>query len=325
MSKKLTFIMSDSEAYLRDEVIRIYTKWGFKSSNVKSVEDWNPALVRGSTSLFGEVSMIHLDLSDKNKLKKFADLISDKKQKQLFEGENWFGPGLIITSTHARGSKKVENLVTKSGGTIGKKAKPAEMKKLLFKRISLNKDSKEFLDNYVGEDFQLLIPIVNQIEKMSKTEQESLTIEDLIVRLPTKPGSVLPWEFVNPMLEGNAEKALDLYSRSVEGSHVLVTMQLARKKLQLLYRLKLLSIAGVWNSKEQAAALGEKNSPNIWITAGVAKKLSVSTCEYLAKLALETEANLKGHSNADPDLIFKNFISATCLAIKYDKALPLTI
>ena len=87
----------------------------------------------------------------------------------------------------------------------------------------------------------------------------------------------------------------------------------------------LLLISGVWNSKEQAPIVGEKNGPNIWITSGVAKNLKVSTCEYLAKLALETEANLKGHSNADPDLIFKNFIAATCLAINYDRAMPLSI
>ena len=52
--------MSDSEEYLRDETIRIYKEWGFSSSNVKSVEEWNPALVRGSLSLFGDVSMVHL-------------------------------------------------------------------------------------------------------------------------------------------------------------------------------------------------------------------------------------------------------------------------
>ena len=325
MSKKLIFIMSDSESYLRDETIKLYTEWGFVSSNVKSVEDWDPALVRGSISLFGDVSMIHLDLSDKTKLKKFADLVSAKATKKNFEGDNWFGPGLIITSTHAQGAKRVENLVVKSGGKVVKKAKPAEMKKKLLKRISLNKESQKFLDEYAGEDWQILIPIVNQVEKMNESEQAQLTIEDLIVRLPTKPGSVLPWEFINPMLEGKTKEAIDLYSRSMEGSHVLVAMQLSRKKLQLLYRLKLLLISGIWNSKEQAPIVGEKNGPNIWITSGVAKNLKVSTCEYLAKLALETEANLKGHSNADPDLIFKNFIAATCLAINYDRAMPLSI
>lgn len=50
----LLFVMSDSEAHLRDEVIRQREKWGFKSSNVKTTETWNPALTRGSVSLFGE-------------------------------------------------------------------------------------------------------------------------------------------------------------------------------------------------------------------------------------------------------------------------------
>ena len=317
--------MSDSEAYLRDEVLRISKDWNFTISNVKTVEEWDPTLARGAVSLFGDISMVHLDLSDKNKLKKFVDLISDKKNKSQFENENWFGHGLIITSIHAQGTKKIENLVTKTGGKVVKKAKPEEMKKKLLARIHISKDLKDFLNNYAGEDYQILISIVNQLENMDKKEQLSMTIDDLIVRLPSKPGAVLPWEFINYMLEGNANEAISLYQRSMEGSHVLVTMQLARKKLQMLYRLKLLDMSDIWNSKEQAAILGERNGPNIWNTAKVAKKISLPTAEYLAKLALETEANLKGYSSANSNLIFTNFIAMVCLSINYDKVFPLSI
>lgn len=325
MSKKLIFIMSDSDSYLRDEVLRISDEWGFSSANVKYTENWDPALVRGSMSLFGEESMVHLDLSNNSKLKSFVSLIRSKKEKHMFEGDNWFGPGLIITSVHARGTKAVQDLVKDSGGQVIKKAKPAEMKKLLLGRINLNKESEDFLSNYVGEDYEILFPIVNQLKKMSDEEQFEMKIDDLIVRLPGTPGSVLPWEFVNPMLEGNAKEAIDLYERAVSGSHILVTMQLARTKLQLMYRLKLLLIAGIWKSDEQAKILKERNGPNIWITAKAAKKVNVETAEYLAKLALSTEAKLKGASSANPDLIFKNFIASTCIAINSNQSLPLKI
>lgn len=324
MSNKIEFIMSDSEAYLRDEVLRISKEWGFNKSSIKTVEEWNPALVRGSVSLFGDVSMIHLDLTDKNKLKNFVTLISDKNNKKMFES-NWSGPGLLITSTHAQGTKKIETLVSSSGGSVRKKAKPAEMKKVLFKRIKISKDAKEFLDAYVGEDYQILIGVVNQIEKMDDESQKNLSIEDLAVRLPGKPGALPPWDFINPMLEGNANRAIDLYERSVVGSHVLVTMKLARTKLQLLYRIKMLQLSGVHKADKQAEILNERNGPNIWIIAKLAQKLDVSTTEYLAKLALKTEADLKGHSNANPDVIFKNFIAMTCLAVKYNKTMPLSI
>lgn len=314
MKNKLMFIMSDSEAYLRDEVIRNYKKWGFKSSNVKSVEVWNPAMTRGSMSLFGDPVMIHLDLSDKNKLKKFVEMIDDKKGK-YFDG-NWFGQGMIITSTHAQGTKKIENLVNKADGVVVKKSKPNEMLKLLLNRVHLSKESKDFLKMYAGEDYQILFSVINQIEKMPKKEQELVSPEDLIIKLPTKPGAVPPWEFINPLLEGNAKEAIELYERCVEGSHVLVTMSLARSNLQLIYRLKMLQIAGVWQSKEQADAVGERNGPKIWNAAKTAKNINISTAEYLAKLALETEAKLKGYSSADPNIIFTNFIAATCLAIK---------
>lgn len=323
--KKLLFIMDDSEAYLRNEVLRVYKEWGFKSSNVKYVEEWNNALGRSSLSLFGDISMVHLDLSDKKYLKIFAEMISDKKEKDNFSSDNWFGPALVITSTHAQGSKKIENLVTSSGGKVIKKAKPAEMKSLLLNRIKLNKETENFVDSYVGDDYQMLIGIVNQIEKLSDKEQNSMTPEEMIVRLPSRPGSVPPWEFINPMLDGNAKEAIDLYSRCIENSHILVTMQLARTKLQMLYRLKLLLMSGIWDSKKQAEVLKQKNGPNIWLTSNVAKKLNVETAEYLAKLALVTEADLKGYSNADPNTIFKNFIVTTTLAINKNKSFPLPI
>lgn len=323
MSKnKIEFIMSDSEAHLRDEVLRISKDWGFSKSNVKTIEEWNPALVRGSVSLFGEVSMIHLDLSDKNKLKTFVSLISDKKTKDMFEG-NWSGPGLIITCTTAQGTKKIETLVTSSGGKVHKKAKPAEMKKALFKRLKLNESVKSFLDSYAGEDYQILIGVVNEIEKLDEKTQKEMKIEDVLVRIPSKPGSLPPWEFINPLLNANAKQAIELYERAVVGSHVLVTMKLARAKLQLLHRIKILQQAGIYKAEEQARILGERNGPNIWTVAKVAQRLSVPTTEYIAKLCVQTEANLKGYSNMDPDIIFKNFIAVTCFAIKNDRVMPL--
>lgn len=323
MSKKIIFIMADSEAYLRDEVLRISKEWGFSKSNVKTVEDWNPAISRSSVSLFGELSMNHLDLSDGNKLKAFVSFLDDKKYKDYLSEEKWYGEALIITSTHARGTKKIETLVEKSGGKVQKKATPEEMKKILLSRLSLSNENLEFLSAYVGNDYQILVGIVNDLEKLDEEKQKNIGLEELAVRLPSKPGSLPPWEFINPMLEGNAEQAVKLYERSAEGSHVLVTMKLARTKLQLLYRLKLIQLSGVWKSQEQAKIIGERNGPNIWIPAKVAQKLDVSTVEYLAKLALKTEADLKGYSRVDPDTVFRTFLAQACLAIKHNKTLAL--
>ena len=317
--------MSDSEAYLHDEVVRTYKDWGYISSNVKTIQEWRHSIVGSSVSLFGDVSMVHLDLSDANDLKKFVTLISDKVEAEKFKKEGWFGPGLIITSTVARGAKKIENLVTASNGVVAKKEKPEQMRKILLGRLRLNPSSKEFLEAYVGDDYEMLISITNQLESMSEDDQYGMTPERLIVRLPTKPGAVPPWEFVNPMLEGNAREAVSLFQRAIVSTHILVPMKIVRGKLQLLYRLKVLIDAGVWNSKEQAQILGESNGPNIWITAKAAKGISLETAEYVAKLSLVTEANLKGHSRADVNTLFENFIAAVCIAIKNDTPLPLEI
>lgn len=322
--EKIIFIMDDSEAFLRNEVLRISSDWGFIKSNVKSTEVWNAAMGKKAVSLFGEKNITHLDLSDANKLKNFVSLMSDKNTKSMFEGK-WFGEGLIITSTIARGTKKIEDLVKSSKGEVIKKAKPKEIKKNILNRLSVSKDVSDFLDAYAGDDYQLIIGVVNQIEDMEEKRQKALSIEEVIVRLPGKPGSLPPWEFVNPMLEGNTKEAIELYERSVEGSHVLVTAKLAKSKLQLLYRLKMLQENGVSDSKSQAELLGERNGPNIWLTAKVAQKIDKSTAEFLAKLSVRMEADLKGHSNVKPDILFKNFIATVCLSIKYNRSLHLKL
>lgn len=321
---KIIFIMDDSEAFLRDEVIRIASSWGFIKSNVKTTEDWKASFGKTSMSLFGEKSITHLDLSDGNKLKAFVSLLTDKNTKKMFEG-NWYGEGLIITSTHARGTKKIEDAVKLTNGEVHKKAKPKETKKAMLARIKVSKDIKDFLDDYAGEDYQLIIGVVNQIEEMEEERQKKLTIDEVIVRLPSKPGALPPWDFIDPMLKGNAKSAIDLYERSVEGSHVLVTMKLAKNKLQLLYRIKVLQESGVTDSKMQAEMLGERNGPNIWIPAKSAQTISLKTAEYLAKLTVRVEADLKGYSNIDPDILFKNFIATTCLALKYNRTMPLNL
>ena len=316
MKKNLIFIMADSEAYLRDEVLRITKEWGYTKNNLKYTEEWNAALSRNTISLFGEVSITHLDLSDGNKLKQFVSLISDKKEKENFNSEKWFGQGLIITSTHAKGAKKIENLVEKTGGKVIKKATPTEMKKILLDRVNLSPQNKQFLFDFAGDNYQILVGVVNQIEQLDKDKQFEMTTDNLIVRLPLKPGALPPWEFINPMLEGNSKKAIELYERAVEGSHVLVTLKLAKSKLQLLYRIKVLQGTGIRDSKVQAEILGERNGPNIWIPSKIAQRLDIKTCEYLANLSVKVEADLKGQSRIDPDALFKNFIATVSISIK---------
>lgn len=309
----LKFIMSDSDVYLRDQVFQFAKDLNIKT--IKDTETWNFALAK-NTSLFGEKHVIHLDLSDKNKLKAFAEILKEKREKDNFEKSNWFGDGLIITSTHATGTKKIEELVKKHDGQVIKKAKPADMTNMLLKELPINNQLKTFLKDYIGEDYQILVTISNQLKHYDETDLENLTLDELITKLPCKPGGVPPWNYVNHMVKGNAKKAVAEYERAAESSHPLVMMTFAKNKIQPLYRVKTLKAAGL-NSQEISSIIKEKN---IWHLEDPAKRISISTAEYLAKITIELETNLKGTSKADPNLLFKIYIAKVCLAIKNNKS-----
>ena len=101
----------------------------------------------------------------------------DKDQvKESFKKENWFGSGLIITATKAQGIKPIETLIINSNGAFFKKKKSEEIKLELFKELKLSKNIEFFLDEYSGEDYELLINCANAIRPLSDEEKKKLTI-----------------------------------------------------------------------------------------------------------------------------------------------------
>lgn len=317
--KKLTFIMNDSESFLRDKVLSVAEEWGFTPSDIRHTEVWNAAQASSPLSLFGTAKMTHLDLTDKKKLKAFVNAIDNSKKTGDFNNENWFGVGLIITTLHAQGVKKIENLIKANGGTTIKKEKPDAMRKKLLDEVSLSKRTREQVEDYVGNDYEMLISPLNEIKKLDKTAQQELSFEDFVVMLPTRPGAIPPWEFVTPMLEGRINEAIDLYDRILSGSHVLQTMWHAKSKVDMMYRLKMLTVNGVKGTKKQAEVLGERDSPVLYYTGKPAQRLSAEVVEYIAALTYKVEEDIKGGLNVNSDLHFRSYIAKVAVAAKLNK------
>lgn len=232
---KLCLIIDPSEAFLRSKTQEIFNEWGFKRTNVKEITEWQ--FIPKAPSLFGDLLMTHLDLTGKGTLKTFADLISQRKMQEAFK-DDWYGNGVIITATTAQGTKKIEKLITDSGGFIVKKEKAGNRKKEMFSTLNLSQEVKSAVDSYVGEDYDLMLSFTNEVGKLTKEEQRKMTPELAFSYFPPVPGSVLPWDYLNALMNGKTSDSIDLFNRTLKNTHILVCLVFLTKKMQLMYRVK---------------------------------------------------------------------------------------
>lgn len=298
---KVCLIIDPSEAFLRSKTQEIFTEWGFKRTNVKELSEWQ--FLPKAPSLFGDLIMAHLDLTKKGTLKTFADLISQRKMQESFQGD-WFGNGVIITATTAQGTKKLEKLVTDSGGFIIKKEKSGNRKKEMFSNLSVSQEVKSAVDFYVGEDYDLMISFANEVSKLPKDEQQRMTPELAFSYFPPIPGSVLPWEYLNALMNGKTGESITLFNRTLKNTHVLVCLVFITKKMQLMYRVKSAMELGINNDKQIAEAIGEKAGFELTSIARTARRVPIGRVEQIALITNKLESDIKGGSHVDPTDLF---------------------
>lgn len=93
----------------------------------------------------------------------------------------------------------------------------------LMRSVSLSPQVCSQLLDYVGEQYDLLLPIVRSISKMNRAEQEALTWTDVSMRLAIGKGTVAPWGSKGQkglseyMVEGDLSGAIEHYQRMVAG------------------------------------------------------------------------------------------------------------
>lgn len=301
-NNKVCLIIDPSEAFLRSKTQEIFTEWGFKRTNVKELNEWQ--FIPKAPSLFGDLLMTHLDLTGKGTLKAFADLISQRKMQESFKNDEWYGNGVIITATTAQGTKKIEKLVSDSGGFIIKKEKSGNRKREMFSTLNLSSEVKTAIDSYVGEDYDLMLSFTNEVGKLSKDEQRKMTPEMAFSYIPPTPGSVLPWDYINALMNGNTNESIQLFNRTLNNTHILVCLVFLTKKMQLMYRVKSAMILGFNSDKQIAEAIGEKASWELSSVVRVARRISIDKVEQIALITNKLESDIKGGSQVDPTSLF---------------------
>lgn len=291
---KIVFIVDGSQQYLDSEVRRVCEEWGLKTGDIKQLNQWTIGCANVK-SLFSKPQAVLLNLTEGNSLKDFVQLISsDKIVQNSFKEPNWFGSGVIIIATKAQGISKIEKLVNSSGGTIKKKRKPEEVKKELLDKINVPHNLKSFLYDYVGRDYEQLLNCIKNINLLDDSKRKSLTMEELLVYLPRKKGSIPPWEFSNEMIKGvsNTTNTLDKLRRTLENDHPLIALTFIKKKINDLYYNQVLIESGVTSYEERAEIL----NINKWVVKNMLRDIhpNLSTLENLSMLIADKEQEIKG-------------------------------
>lgn len=316
MSKNLIFVVDSNIPYL-DSVVSDYTKkWGYDVSSRIDTSVWSDSLVN-QNNLFGTKNIVHLNLRDSKDLKVFSEDI--KKNPQEFTGD-WFGNGLIITAKDARSIKKIEDVISNCNGIVVKKRKPKEVVADLLKDLSVSNNIKTELTNFAGDEYDLILGVVKYLKNLPVEEQKNISLEQVLLRIPFPPGQVPPWEFVNPLFEGNLKSAIDKLERSMTKTHALLPLSMLSKEIDKLYKYVILNTLKVKDT-DKLKPMGLNNQYGLISVKKIKTKLSIETVEYLVNLVHLADSDYKNGRVYNSNVYMRSLLTKISYAIRANKPL----
>ncbi len=312
----LVVIADKSEAYVHFERDRVLENWNIDYSGTRAIQKISEA---GVASLFGDAPVSILSLDDKESVKNTAEKLKSASASEL---ERWTTPGLIIlTSVDRTSTKTLEKLVGDNGGEVilskeSSKAKVSPTEKLVD-GLSIPREVKTFLKEYAGDDYSSILALIKTLGALSPKQQQGITIEDLLVRMPQAPGAIPPWEIEPAIMRGDVTKAITLYRRVSQTSHLLVVLALLKNKFKLVFKVATLVEDNPRMTLDQLSkTLGVPNNYPLKLAYESAKKIGPRAATQLIELAAETEKKVKGGSSGNPHIMMEAMITRVAVLVR---------
>lgn len=310
---KLVLILDKSSAFRDFQRASILKQWQ-SDTDVQRVNSLDEV---GQETIFGNPPTAVMELDDISTVKKLVkDLESYSSTKELNHKLRY---GLVLVSGANRNStKKLEQIVNHLGGRVilakeSSKDESSVTTKLLT-NLSLGRDEKRFLEDYVAEDYDSLLSLLRSLETLTPKQQSMITVSDLMIRLPQPPGSIPPWEIEKPLMQGDVPETISVYRRIILHSHPLVVLSVLRNKIQLMWRIAALEhFHGITDRAQLSAVLSVSNSYALKLAQNMSRQLGLAVCQKLTELIAQAETDLKGGSQAD------NSVTMELLLVKITK------
>ena len=152
-------------------------------------------------TMFGSVGTL-LILNDKTSVEALLSLVADddphpKKANIEEKLRKIVSDGMFIVITapgNVSAVGKIRDYVNKLGMGFSdpKKDSNGEINAILDS-CSLTPSVMGELRSYVGDNYEILLPVIRSVSQDSISEQKAMTFEDVLMRIPNPPGEIQPW------------------------------------------------------------------------------------------------------------------------------------
>ena len=299
---RLVLLLDKSEPWLNYTRKQVLSSWEVDSDDDVTVAE-NLSVV-GTPDLFGETPVCTMSLTEVEQVKSLAsDLETLVKDGSLADR---MSAGLVIMcSVNRNSTKKLESLVSRNGGRVittketSKDRSPAALR--MLKSLSIPSDVKSFLVDYAGDDYSLVIPLIEELASVSPRQQRLVTLDKIELRLAKSAGSLTPWQIEKPLLKDNdPDETIKVFRRIVKHSHPLLVLRVLKNKMHLAYRVSALMDAGVTDLRQIADCLGVANNYPLRLAHDFAKDFGMAQCQWFLEQIVDAESKAMGASSADP-------------------------
>lgn len=291
---RLVFIADKSQSYVDMQKESFLDTWDIASDDTQKVDHVGDA---GVATLFGEMPVALLYLEKPDHIKSTVTALEKAVKEDRLA--SLVGNGLIImTQVPQRSLKKMNTLVAAQGGTVvdplhDSKSKESPASKLL-KTLNLSADVRRAILEYVGEDYDSLIPIVRNLSEIPKNKHRSITVDQMMMRLPQTPGLMPIWEVWNEMERGNLQEAVRAYRRFPKSASIGVVIHI-KNTISLAYRIASIVEHQPNSTKKEMQDLTDvKSSFRFDKMKGLATKNGVQRLAKALDVISTAETRLKG-------------------------------
>ena len=308
---RLVLLLDKSEPWLNYTRKQVLSSWGVDSDDDVTVAE-NLSVV-GTPDLFGETPVCTMLLTEAEQVKSLgSDLEALVKDGSLADR---MSAGLVIMcSVNRNSTKKLESLVSRNGGRVvttketSKDRSPAALR--MLKSLSIPSDVKSFLVDYAGDDYSLIIPLIEELGSVSPRQQRLVTLDKIELRLAKSAGSLTPWQIEKPLLKDN--ETIKMFRRIVKHSHPLLVLRVLKNKMHLAYRVGALVNSGVTDLGQIADCLGVSNNYPLRLAHDFAKEFGMSQCQWILEQVVDAESKAMGASSADPVIHTEMMLARVC-------------
>ena len=244
----LKLIINKNPEIIQLKVNEILNKEKISTSQLNKQTEFSPIVTKGLFS--SERQAIWLNLEEKKDLNEFKKYIKDKNNEEILKSQDL----LIITTIHLQGSSPLVKMIEKLKGEVIKD-KTNDVAELL-ESYPLSKYNLDNLKLYIGESAEKAVPLINTLDKMTDEEIKKISYEELLIALPSKPGTVPPYQYTDAVFRGDLEEASFELDRILENSDPILCMVFLHNKIETINRANLLYLSGIKNYKDIAKELG---------------------------------------------------------------------